>query len=132
MRYRNIGEVVISQPFAEIYAEGILPTMSPIAAMPSLHVAIPAYCAFVGAWIGGWRVGLPLWLYTALATAASVYLGEHYGVDALAGIGLAGGCFWYWGRRCEMAMGSPYPLAGGLLAGATGLSVWTLAMIRSL
>lgn len=60
-----------------------------LAALPSLHVAIPAALAL---WL--WRVRLPRWasVYTVWAAAvvfAVVYLGEHYVVDALAGVVLA-------------------------------------------
>jgi len=60
-----------------------------LAAMPSLHVALPAALTM---WL--WTVRIRPWallfvLYTALTTVDVVYLGEHYLVDALAGVALA-------------------------------------------
>jgi len=60
-----------------------------LAALPSLHVALPAALMM---WL--WTVRLPklallLTLLTAMMILAVVYLGEHYLVDALAGLALA-------------------------------------------
>ncbi len=58
------------------------------AAFPSLHAAFPALAAMF-AW-GRYRwlaIGLLAW--AAAVWAAIVYLGEHYFVDALAGLGIA-------------------------------------------
>jgi membrane-associated phospholipid phosphatase len=60
-----------------------------LAALPSLHVAMPAAIAM---WL--WCIRLPRWasVFTVFAAAmifALVYLGEHYLVDALAGLVLA-------------------------------------------
>jgi membrane-associated phospholipid phosphatase len=57
--------------------------------MPRLHVALTAALAM---WL--WTVRIRPWallfaLYTALTTLDVVYLGEHYLVDALAGVALA-------------------------------------------
>ena len=102
---------------------------NPVAAMPSIHVAIPAYCALVGARLGGWRVGVPLWVYVAAVSLAAIYLGEHYAVDALAGIILAWFCAWFWSSDLSEES-SPYWRAGVLTASAVGLSLWTIALIR--
>jgi membrane-associated phospholipid phosphatase len=60
-----------------------------VAAMPSLHAAIPAVIAMI-AWS---RVRKPLavaaWLYVVAMGFSLVYLGEHYVVDVLAGVGVA-------------------------------------------
>jgi hypothetical protein len=62
---------------------------NPVAAMPSLHMAFPVLSLF--ALVGVWpRRG---WLFAIWCVAvffSIVYLGEHYAVDALAGIVLAG------------------------------------------
>lgn len=58
--------------------------INPIAAMPSLHAAMPALCALV-AWRYWGRAGAVVGLYAAAVWASAVYLGEHYLVDVLAG-----------------------------------------------
>jgi len=63
--------------------------LNQVAAMPSLHVALPAALAM---WLWIERVPLWAWLfpfYAALTAFAVVYLGEHYLVDVLAGVLLA-------------------------------------------
>jgi membrane-associated phospholipid phosphatase len=59
---------------------------NPVAAMPSLHAAFPLVCALIAARVFHRSINVVLWLYTAGACAAAVYLGEHYFVDVLAGI----------------------------------------------
>lgn len=66
--------------------------VNPIAAMPSLHTAFPAFFACVALYHFGWR-GLPALVYLAAVVLSLVYLGEHYIVDELAGIAVAGGAF---------------------------------------
>ena len=61
---------------------------NPVAAMPSLHIAFPTCCALVATGVWGWR-GAVTWLYVAGMAFSLIYLGEHYGVDVLAGILLA-------------------------------------------
>lgn len=63
---------------------------NPVAAMPSLHVAFPALCALVGWRAFGRRAGVLLSAYVAAVAFAAMYLGEHYAVDVLAGLGAAG------------------------------------------
>jgi hypothetical protein len=63
--------------------------INPIAAMPSLHAALPALCALIGLHEFG-RRSWPLFAWAALVVFAIVYLGEHYLVDAVAGVLLAG------------------------------------------
>ena len=65
--------------------------VNPVAAMPSLHCAIPAVMALALARYPRWR-----WAGAAYAVAmvfSVVYLGEHYVVDGLAGWMLAAGCW---------------------------------------
>lgn len=60
-----------------------------VAAMPSLHSAIPAVIAFI-AWSRAPRpVAVAAWVYMLAMGFSLVYLGEHYVVDVLAGIGVA-------------------------------------------
>lgn len=68
--------------------EGYFAT-NPIAAMPSLHAAFPTLLAVVGYHHFRWR-SWPVMLYTGLVFLAITYLGEHYVVDVIAGIILAG------------------------------------------
>ena len=102
---------------------------NPVAAMPSLHVAIPAYCAAVAASRYGWRVGLPLWAYVGAVTFSAIYLGEHYAVDALAGGLLAFACKSAFSSN-EREPSAPYAWAAGLIAGAVGLSAWSIFLLR--
>jgi len=62
--------------------------INPIAAMPSLHAAMPVLCAAVALHYLG-RRGLVVAAYAAGVCLAVVYLGEHYLVDVLAGIALS-------------------------------------------
>ncbi len=58
------------------------------AAFPSLHAAFPALAA-IYAWRRYRRLAYGLVLYTGCIWLAVVYLGEHYFVDALAGLAYA-------------------------------------------
>ncbi len=60
---------------------------NPLAAMPSLHFATSAMAAFVLADAGPIE-GAIGWTYALTLGFALVYLGEHYVVDLLAGMGL--------------------------------------------
>jgi membrane-associated phospholipid phosphatase len=62
---------------------------NPVAAMPSLHAAFPAMCALIGFLAYGKRAGVMLALYATAVMLAVVYLGEHYAVDVVAGVGVA-------------------------------------------
>jgi hypothetical protein len=79
----------VDNPMAQaVY--GILATGSSYgAAFPSSHVAATV-AAVVAAWWGAPRLGLILALPTALLTIGVVYTQMHYGVDALAGLIVAG------------------------------------------
>ena len=67
--------------------------VNPVAAMPSLHMALPSFCTIAGIYHFG-RKGIPLIVYSAIVFFAVIYLGEHYIVDALAGVGVAIVSFW--------------------------------------
>ncbi|HVZ74129.1 MAG TPA: phosphatase PAP2 family protein [Polyangia bacterium] len=78
---------------AEIYNVAV-PTLqstldvNPVAAMPSLHTAFPALCAFIALHHFGRRAAL-LPVYALVMMFAIAYLGEHYLVDIVAGVALA-------------------------------------------
>jgi membrane-associated phospholipid phosphatase len=89
----TVGQVYNSMS-AELY--GTFDT-NPVAAMPSLHAAFPTMCACVGWQAYGKRVGLALAVYATVAMFGVMYLGEHYAVDVVAGIGV--GLLAVWAAR---------------------------------
>jgi membrane-associated phospholipid phosphatase len=102
---------------------------NPIAAMPSLHAALPALCALVGWHEFRWRGGAPLAAFALLMWMSIGYLGEHYLVDIVAGAALALVVYvaiyrWPWGSaatgrrpgRVGFWIGRHPILAGALLA----------------
>ena len=62
---------------------------NPAAAMPSVHTAVTAALAFFLFRISRWA-GLVGLLYTTVMGLSLVYLGEHFVLDVLAGVGCAG------------------------------------------
>jgi hypothetical protein len=58
--------------------------VNPIAAMPSLHAALPTLCTLIGLQLFGWH-SWPMVVYTFMIYLAVTFLGEHYLVDVLAG-----------------------------------------------
>jgi membrane-associated phospholipid phosphatase len=72
---------------------------NPVAAMPSVHTALTMLVALgLGRWHPRlWWLG---WGYVAAMTFALVYLGEHYVVDAVAGIAVAA-LAWRLSRRFD-------------------------------
>ena len=103
---------------AEIYNASV-PTLqatldvNPTAAMPSLHTAFPTLCSLIALHHFGRRaVALPL--YTLLMLFAISYLGEHYVVDLLAGVLLAGFVYWIVYRSGFMSEPAPSLGAGAL------------------
>jgi membrane-associated phospholipid phosphatase len=88
-----------------------------VAAMPSLHMAIPFIIAFM-AWQLHRTAGFVAFFYAACMAFVLVYLGEHYVVDLLAGLLIAVIVWklvcWWWGRRSrEQREGSPQGHARG-------------------
>jgi len=78
--------------------------MLPFAAFPSMHVA---YCALVSGFSrltpgGRVRSGAG-WLVTALVAVATLTQKEHYVLDALAGLALAGTALAWWRRQVVSA-----------------------------
>jgi membrane-associated phospholipid phosphatase len=72
---------------AEMFPEAAAKDPNPYAAMPSLHVALPAAAAL---WYGlrSWMGRLAL-AYSALIGLVVVYGGDHYVADVLAGYAIA-------------------------------------------
>ncbi|HEY3524155.1 MAG TPA: phosphatase PAP2 family protein [Candidatus Limnocylindrales bacterium] len=64
-----------------------------VAAFPSLHAAFP-FLAFLFARRTFGRVGWVMLAYTACIVFAIVYLGEHYVIDAIAGVAYAYAAYW--------------------------------------
>ena len=92
-----------------------------VAAMPSLHIAVTFIIAFM-AWRFHPAAGGAALLYAVFMGFVLVYLGEHYVVDLLAGLGLAF-VSWKladrWWRRREL--GQREALTGGPAEGRAGL-----------
>lgn len=84
---------------------------NPLAAMPSLHFATSAMAAMLLADIGPVQ-GAVGWSYALTLGFALVYLGEHYVVDLLAGLGLTLAV-----RRAERRLAPMVRRAGRALAG---------------
>jgi membrane-associated phospholipid phosphatase len=61
---------------------------NPVAAMPSLHAAYPTFIAMVAIYVWGKR-GIPVILLPVGVIFATIYLGHHYVIDALAGAAYA-------------------------------------------
>jgi membrane-associated phospholipid phosphatase len=78
------------------YAKAIDRT-NPVAAMPSLHMGCAWLIALVSWAIRPW-LGVVAVVYAASMALALVYTGEHYLVDALAGVALASLAWWLIGR----------------------------------
>ena len=72
---------------AVVFPQTVGQDPNPYAAMPSLHIAMPAAAAI---WYG-WRhpYGKFVWAYTAVLTLTVVYTGAHYFIDAVAGVAMA-------------------------------------------
>ncbi len=85
----------VSRAFMDTYVSGMTKTLStnPIGAMPSLHVALPALSAFILVGLAGFRRSWPLTAHAALMVLTVIYTGDHYGVDAVVGVALAGAVF---------------------------------------
>ncbi len=70
--------------------DGTIPDGNPLAAMPSLHVAFPLLIAF---WFyrERWKApALAMLGYSSLVALAAVFSGEHYVVDVIGAVAVAG------------------------------------------
>jgi membrane-associated phospholipid phosphatase len=77
--------------------------INPVAAMPSLHCAFPTMLALFAFRDFG-RIGWGMAAYASIVCASTVYLGQHYVVDVIAGVALAIAVFGvvhYWGALRE-------------------------------
>ncbi len=84
---------------------------NPVAAMPSLHAAIPALVLLFFWPVRGWRWRATLVTYAVVMAGVLVYTGEHYVIDVLVGwlvAVLAGGVGWAV-RRTERKDDRPAP-----------------------
>lgn len=78
---------------ATMYIPSLLQRLNPnpVAAMPSLHAAFPTYTALFALWLWRERVRVLLVLPVAVCFA-TLFLGQHYVIDLIAGAGLGGSC----------------------------------------
>jgi membrane-associated phospholipid phosphatase len=82
----RILEDVGNDASADLYRQGYeIAGTNPVAAMPSLHMALTVVVA-ITAWRIGPRLGSAACLYAGAMGFSLVYLGEHYVVDVLAGV----------------------------------------------
>ncbi len=103
--YKVTGYIV-SGVSAEAYqASYQLVHSNPVAAMPSLHMAITAIVALF-MWRRHWLVGVAGLLYATAMAFSLVYLGEHYVVDLLAGV-LMAAAIWKLAHRAGEHAGEP-------------------------
>ena len=95
---------------------------NPVAAMPSLHAALPMVAALIVWQTFGRVAGVFAGLYVLTVAFALVYLGEHYIIDIVAGVLLAILVFRFVSRR-------PRPVSSMTPAGAAllGLSLFIAA-----
>jgi hypothetical protein len=121
-----VSDVIAGETYQQAYE---VAGSNPVAAMPSLHAAVPFVMMFalwkypVVRWVGVW--------YAASMPFAIVYLGEHYFVDALAGLAaawagwqIAGKAIAWWdgreeGRKAQASTGAVEDLVRPLPAPAT-------------
>jgi membrane-associated phospholipid phosphatase len=84
----TLGKLTVTEPIGLAYNHL---SGNPVAAIPSLHAAVPVLIALVLVRLYGWRAA-PAFLYPLAMGFNLVYLGEHYVVDVLAGyaVGAAG------------------------------------------
>lgn len=78
----NIGKQLGGGLYQASYK--VIGESNPIAAMPSIHMAITFLLAFP-AFVINKRFGLVMFVYAGLMGYALIYLGEHYFIDVLAG-----------------------------------------------
>ena len=103
---------------------------NPIAAMPSIHMAITFLLVFPAAYFGR-RWKLLAWIYSGLMGAALVYLGEHYIIDVAVGMLIAAygwwaSGVWHSGRVMSISRGRPLePIVPTAAPATSGVSAVT-------
>jgi hypothetical protein len=101
---------------------------NPVAAMPSVHVVFPVVCALIALrWMRP-LAAAAVAVYALAGCFAVIYLGEHYGVDVVAGALVAvAGFAWARVRRSTMSDGS---LARTLLvSGGAGAVAFLISLL---
>jgi membrane-associated phospholipid phosphatase len=99
----KVKEHIVYGVDAQTYQAGYtLVAGNPVAAMPSLHMAITALVAFF-MWRHSTLAGVTGALYAAAMGFALVYLGEHYVADVLAGV-LVAAIVWRVANRTQRRM----------------------------
>jgi hypothetical protein len=91
----NVGRQVNSSVYNRTYS--VVGDSNPVAAMPSLHEAI-TFLVFLFALNGGWKLGVPAFIYAVAMAFSLVYTGEHYVIDTLVGAAIATYAYVYSGR----------------------------------
>jgi len=119
--YKVVTEVG-SEWNVDLYAkfETQIRSSNPVAAMPSLHMAVSVAVLLV-AFRANWLLGILALAYNAAMAFSLVYLGEHYVVDILAGILMTFTVYvalslWFRLRERERGLGpsaAPVPVADG-------------------
>jgi len=115
--YKVVTEVG-SEWNVNLYAklETQIRSSNPVAAMPSLHMAV-SFAVLLIAFRANWLLGVLALAYNAAMAFSLVYLGEHYAVDILAGILTTVAVYFalsLWFRLRERGLGpsaAPVPVA---------------------
>jgi membrane-associated phospholipid phosphatase len=94
---RPIGE--IGEGFFAWFLRGIYDADAPRNCLPSLHVASP-FVAALACWRVHRGVGLAAGLWASLIALSTVFTKQHYVVDVVAGIFLAGVAYAVFLRNC--------------------------------
>jgi membrane-associated phospholipid phosphatase len=95
-----LGNQPVNLDHSLLTPEHIFNTANALGAMPSLHTAWPSFLFFYCLYVWG-RKMIPVVILPIGVAVSSIYLGHHYMVDVLAGIGCAAGAFAFatqWGK----------------------------------
>jgi hypothetical protein len=88
-----LNALLLQNGLWDSYQNGGTGIVSGIAAMPSIHVALPALFA-VAAWRRARMVSMLLWIYTAIIVIGSVHLAWHYALDGYVSLLLVFPLWW--------------------------------------
>ncbi|KKU92511.1 MAG: hypothetical protein UY21_C0001G0134 [Microgenomates group bacterium GW2011_GWA1_48_10] len=108
---------VLYQTTAYLTVPGALPTLyqyfrgNEVAAMPSVHAEIPTLMFLAALLVKNKLLILLTLAYSLLTYVSIVYLGEHWAIDAIAGIFYAFGAFWgakFVGEKLNLIHASAY------------------------